>query len=29
MSSVDNEDLNGLRKLFDDVVSHVRSLVNL
>ena len=29
MSSVDNEDLSGLRKLFDDVVSHVRSLVNL
>ena len=26
MSSVDNEDLNGLRKFFDDVTSHMRSL---
>ena len=29
ISSVHNEDLCGLRKLFDDVTSHVRSLVNL
>ena len=29
MSSVDNEDLSELRKFFDDVTSHVRSLVNL
>ena len=29
MSSVNNEDLSGLRKFFDDVTSHVRSLVNL
>ena len=29
MSSVDNEDLSGLRKFFDEVTSHVRSLVNL
>ena len=29
MSSVNNEDLRGLRKFFDDVTSHVRSLVNL
>ena len=29
MSSVDNKDLGGLRKFFDEVTSHVRSLVNL
>ena len=29
MSSVDIEDLNGFRKFFDDVISHVRSMVNL
>ena len=29
MSSVDNEDLCGLRKFFDDVISYFRSLVNL
>ena len=29
ISSVNNEDLSGLRKIFDDVRSHVRSLVNL
>ena len=28
MSSVDNEDLSGLRKFFDAVTSHVRSVVN-
>ena len=29
MSSFDNEDLSGLRKFFDGVTSHMRSLVNL
>ena len=29
MISVNNDDLSGLRKFFDDVTSHVRSLVNL
>ena len=29
MSSVNNEELSGLRNFFDDVTSHVRSLVNL
>ena len=29
MSSVDIEDLSGFRKFFDDVISHVRSMVNL
>ena len=29
MSSANYEDLSGLRKFFDDVTSHVRSLVNL
>ena len=29
MSSVNNKDLSGLRKFFDDVTSHVRSLTNL
>ena len=29
MSSVDDEDLSGLRKFFDNVISHGRSLVNL
>ena len=29
ISSVDNEDLSGLRKFFNDVTSHMRSLADL